>query len=213
MRSTHKKRIYIFIDESGTLPDTRDKYFILSAVTTREQRDLVEIANKLRKSSSKKHKVMSEIKYYKASDNIKTKYLTELSNLEIKAYVLEINKSNKKVQDSPLNYSIAANKLINKIMKSFNKSEIEITFDRHFHNERSQNEFNEYIFRKDPRIAKIRHVDSQRERAVNSADMVSGSYLARITKRSNFFRIISKKVKVYKTSWVKLKRENLAEPV
>ena len=209
-------KVIVFIDESGTLPDKDDGYLVMSAVVTKNPTDLIKISNKLRRKNSAKGKLQSEIKFYKSGRNTIINYLNYLKLIKCNIYILIINKSGRGVADTPQNYSILVKKLIEPVLKRYNRYQIELVLDRHFHNQSQQNLFNSFLA--SPSFGEkcsVRHVDSQRERAVNSADMVSGSYLAfRTKKNTEYFKLIKGNVaKIIRKKWTMLKRENLAEPV
>lgn len=75
------KKITIFIDESGTLPDAKDKVIVMAAVGTDVPKMLLEVVKKARKKIKffKKEKQISEIKFYRASKRTKLAYLEGLA--------------------------------------------------------------------------------------------------------------------------------------
>lgn len=82
MPAKNHSKIFVFVDESGTLPDKDDKYFVLSAVISKNPSELTNVANKLRKKSDSKHKLQSEIKFYKSGEHTIVKYLSYLNLTE-----------------------------------------------------------------------------------------------------------------------------------
>ena len=64
-----KLKMTVFIDESGTLPDPKDKVIVVAAVGTHMPKFLAEINKTIRKriKSSEIDKAISEIKFHQAS--------------------------------------------------------------------------------------------------------------------------------------------------
>lgn len=81
-------KISILIDESGTLPDPKDKVIIMAAVGVNAQEVLLSVLKKTRKSMScnKKEKTVSEINFYKAGERTKAVYLKELSSADVNIF-------------------------------------------------------------------------------------------------------------------------------
>ncbi|MBI4225546.1 DUF3800 domain-containing protein [Candidatus Roizmanbacteria bacterium] len=60
------KKITIFIDESGTLPDPKDKVVIVAAVGTEIPHKLIEVVKSIRKYLKSKKNISNEIKFYRS---------------------------------------------------------------------------------------------------------------------------------------------------
>lgn len=215
-----RKLKYIFIDESGTLPDKNDSFVVVTAIATDDPRKLSEVSNFVRKNLKKSKKAPSEIKFYSSGDKTRTIFLSKLNQLDISVSVLMISKKNSSIEDSPLNFATACYYSIKPIVRKNKLLDIELVFDKHFHKLDDQCRFNFFLERRLHNIKKIRHVDSQRERAVNCADMISGAVLCSLRKTNKFFLIIKRKIVHYKqVQWSELKRKflseikNLAEPM
>lgn len=215
-----KKLKYIFIDESGTLPDKNDSFVVVTAIATDDPRKLTDLSSSVRKSLRGSKKVPAEIKFYSSGDKTKTIFLTKLNRLDISVSVLVVSKKDSSIEDSPLNFAALCYYSIKPITSKNKLLDIELIFDKHFHRPDDRLRFNLFLERKIHNIKKIRHVDSQRERAVNCADMISGAVLCSLRKTDKFFLIIKKKIAHYKqVQWSELKRKflseikNLAEPM
>lgn len=82
----------------------------------------------------------------------------------------------------------------------------EIVFDKHFHRETDQNNFNKTLLSLFDKEFPVVHVDSTRDTRVNVADMVAGSLLWKYTGRNEKFyelikeNIISEKILNWKTA-------------
>lgn len=215
-----RKLKYLFIDESGTLSDKNDSFVVVTAVATDDPRKLTDLSNSIRKSLRGSKKLPAEIKFYSSGDKTKTIFLTKLNQLDISISVLVVSKKDSSIEDSPLNFASVCYYSIEPITRKNKSSDIELVFDKHFHKPGDQLRFNLFLERKIHNIKKIRHVDSQRERAVNCADMISGTVLCSLRKTDKFYLIIKKKIAHYKqVRWSELKRKflseikNLAEPM
>jgi len=64
-------KVTVFIDESGTLPDPKDKVVIVAAVGTEAPKQLLTISKSVRKFQKKK---TTEIKFYRAGERTKKKF-------------------------------------------------------------------------------------------------------------------------------------------
>ncbi len=75
------KKFTIFIDESGTLPDPKDKIVIVAAVGVDNPSEIFDINNKVRKKIKflKKEKEIPEIKFYRAGKHTKFFYLKKMA--------------------------------------------------------------------------------------------------------------------------------------
>ena len=215
-----RKLKYIFIDESGTLPDKKDSLVVVTAIAIDDPRKLTNLSNSVRKGLKGSKKVPSEIKFYSSGDKTKTIFLTKLNQLDISVSILVVSKKDSSIEDSPLNFAAICYYSIKPLARKNKLSDIELVFDKHFHKLDDQLRFNLFLERKFHNIKKIRHVDSQRERAVNCADMISGSMSYSLRKTNKFFPIIKRKIAYYKqVQWSELKRKflseikNLAEPM
>ncbi|MBU1200231.1 DUF3800 domain-containing protein [Patescibacteria group bacterium] len=203
----NKLNITIFIDESGTLPDPKDKVVIVAAVGTNIISQLTSVTKTIRKTRDAKK--LSEIKFYRAGDKTKTKFLKTLANKNIDIFVLIVEKQGKSIKDSPENFAILCWQLIEECKLLYQNNLKKIIFDRHFHRLIDQEEFDLILTKLLKKKFAISHVDSQKVPAVNSADMIAGSVLwATTNKNDKFYQLIKEKIIVEKTiSWKKIARK------
>ena len=191
-------KITIFIDESGTLPDPKDKVVIVAAVGTKLPDKLLEIEKKIRKGlrQQKKKDNIAEIKFYHAGDKTKQKFLELLLKCEIDIFVLIIQKDQQRITDSPENFALLSYLLIEQVLFFYPADRIEkIIFDKHFHQTKDLALFSRLLLKFLKRQIKIQHVDSLADSRVNSADMVAGSLLWKYTgKDDKFYKIICDKI-------------------
>lgn len=207
------KKFTIFIDESGTLPDPKDKVIIVAAVGIDNPNEFLDISNKVRKKIKffKKEKEISEIKFYRAGEHTKILYLNEMAGKEIDIFALIVEKEKMKIADSPNNFAILAYFLIEECLLFYNggKGIKEIIFDKHFSKQKDQEEFTKLLLKFLDADFIIKHWDSQKNTEVNVADMIAGSLLWKYTKKEEkFYNIIKKRIVSEKfLNWKQIKRK------
>ncbi|MDP2946735.1 MAG: hypothetical protein Q8N88_01340 [Nanoarchaeota archaeon] len=114
----------------------------------------------------------------------------------------------RKIKDTPENFAVICGLLLQNVF-TFYPDVKEIVFDRHFHKDEDIEKFNKTLkgfFNK--KLPKIDHVESQRNRAVNVADMVAGAILAKETgKDSRFYKIFGERIVTEsRLNWPEAKR-------
>lgn len=191
-------KISILIDESGTLPDPKDKVIIMAAVGVGAREVLLSVLKKVRKSiqSNKKEKSISEIKFYKAGEHTKAVYLKELSLTDVDIFALIVEKNDKSIEDTPENFALLAYILLKECLVFYQGIKIEeVIFDKHFQQKEDLLKFNETLLKllKEPLV--LKHLDSVDNPEINSADMVAGSLLWKYTgKNEKFYNLIKDKI-------------------
>jgi len=199
------KQVVIFIDEAGTLPDPQDRVVIVAAVGSKLPQKLVAITKSVRKFL--KNKALSEIKFYRAGERIKKKFLEKLTKEDLEIFVLTIEKHGQKITDTPENFALLCWLLLEDCLAFYQSQVVQVIFDRHFHRIRDQERFNRSLIQLLKRKLDISHVDSQKDPRVNVADMVAGSLLWQKTgKDDQFYRLIKEKIVAEKViDWKKLR--------
>jgi hypothetical protein len=198
--------ITIFVDESGTLPDPRDRIVIVAAVGVQNLSALNLIFKSVRKRRIGKEKSL-ELKFYKAGDKTKKTFFDKLAKEELPIFILIVDKMGRAVKDSPENFAILCGLLISEIMH-FMKIQ-KVVFDRHFQRQIDEKEFNKTLLRfLDNQSFFLEHVGSQENILVNVADMVAGAVLAKETKKdTSFYEIIRDKIiSEVRLNWPEVKR-------
>jgi len=188
----------IFIDESGTLPDPKDKIIIVAAVGVDVVDDLLDVIKKVRSQiqSNKKEKQISEIKFYKAGDRTKTIFLQELIKKQIDIFVVIVDKVSQIIPDTPENFALISYFLLEECFLFYRNEKIDkVVFDKHFGREYDQSEFNKKLSYLLGKEINFLHLDSQNNPEVNSADMVAGSLLWKYSgKNDKFYNIIKDRI-------------------
>ena len=136
------KNIYIYVDESGTLPDPQSPVIVVAAVGTEKSRSLL-LASKSAKQSVRKN--TSEIKFYRAGDNTKKRFLQKLANQDVDIFVLTIEKHGQKITDSPENFAFVCSLLLNDCLIYYQNTALQIIFDRHFHRQIDRDTFDDTL--------------------------------------------------------------------
>ena len=195
------KHIFIYVDESGTLPDPKGPVIIIAAVATYSANQLI-----LPKKSIKTK--TGEVKFYNSGENTKKNYLTTLSKLDIQIFALILEKRGQKIPDTPENFAAICSLILHDCLDYYQNSLVSIIFDRHFHKSSDREEFDEIIRKLTSQNITISHVDSLKEPAVNTADMVAGSLLWKQTGKDNqFYKIIKCKIAEEKiVNWKEAKK-------
>lgn len=98
------KKVFIYVDESGTLPDPKDPAVVIAAVATYSPNKLL-LTNKtvIKKLHSNNTK---EIKFYTSGRNTKKKFLTVLAKQDIQIFTLILEKHGKNISDTSENFAI-----------------------------------------------------------------------------------------------------------
>ena len=204
------RKVTVYIDESGTLPDPKDKVVVVAAVGSEFPQGSDLLFKQLGKSVVFR-KPASELKFYTAGEKTKTLFFQALIKGNFSIFILIVEKIGRKIPDTPENYGAICLLLIREILKHFLNIG-ELIFDRHFSSKDDIDVFNliiQYIMGK--RMT-IRHVNSMEDKRVNVADMVAGAVLSKETgKEPRYYEMIASKiVKSKKVKWKEVKRRFLA---
>ena len=209
------KNITIFIDESGTLPDPEDKVVIVAAVGTKSPEKLMKVSKSVRKFLKSSKKNMTEIKFYKAGEKTKRRFLQELVKQKVEIFTLTVEKYSQKIPDTPENFALLCWFLLEDCLVFYRNQIKKIVFDRHFHKAKDQKEFNRILTKLLRKKFLFQHVNSYQDPRVNAADMVAGSLFWLETGKDKKFyqliknQIISKKV----LNWKEVKRKFFKEKI
>ena len=198
--------IFIFIDESGTLPDQKNKCVVLSAVATSNTESLSRLLQKTKKQSKTRKGL--EVKFYSAGNKTREFYLSFLVKEKISIFNLAINKGSQKIPDFPENYAVLSWILLLDALAYFKKDNVKIIFDRHFQRAVDETKFFEILQKLIGRKIKATSADSLREPGLTAADMVAGAFLyAQSGKQVKFYEIVKTKVISEKVvNWKEAKR-------
>lgn len=195
----YMQKLYCYVDESGTLPDPHDKVIVLAAVGTNLPQTLIEINTQIRKEirAHKKTEDLQEIKFYCAGDRTKRSYLEKLNRQSIDIFVLIVDKQGQAIPDTPENYAVLCYLLVEECRVFYKSTLSEIIFDKHFHRDVDQNEFDRILQNLLGNELAFSHADSIQRQELSAADMVAGSLLRKYTgKDSQFYELIREHIVV-----------------
>ena len=137
------KHIFIYVDESGTLPDPKGPIIVIAAVATYSINQLILPSKSASKSLFRNNG--NEIKFYKSGDKTKKKFLTVLSKSDIQIFALILEKHGQKIPDTPENFAAICSFILHDCLDYYQNSVISIIFDRHFHNPSDLKKFDAII--------------------------------------------------------------------
>lgn len=189
----------IFIDESGTLPDVKDKYIVITALVSYNPIELKNILPKFRrkiptKGLRKKERVLRELKFHYVGDITRRKVLEEIVDKNIDIYALVIDKMGRKIADTPQNYGKIIKTLITYLTK---RKDIikEIYIDKHFGDKETTNKFQALLKENLGRRIKLIQIDSIHDSRIDLVDFVAGAIFRKYrVSDTNFYNIISSKI-------------------
>jgi len=210
-----KYMITIFIDESGTLPDPKDKFIVICGVGVERIKEAENIFSRIRASLRQRKIKVQEIKFYYAGRNTKWQFLSGLVSANLKIFALVVDKKGRKIADIPENFCILVAELVNEINLWYRFKKINLILDRHFHRKIDEEKFNKFLklkINKEVRY-QIRHIDSRQIFLVNIADMAAGAILWKYSgKDLQFYNLIKENIIIEKiVSWPEIKRKNLLQ--
>jgi len=201
------KNITIFIDESGTLPDPKDKVIIVAAVGVGSPEKIETIIKAVRKRGKFK-KLTGEVKYYTVGEKGKRLFFEKIVKENFDIFILTVEKMGRSIPDTPEHFGILSGLLLENVFAFYSQIR-EIIFDRHFHRDKDIEKFNQVLGKFLGRdLPKIHHVDSKRDKKVNIADMIAGAVLAKETgKDKRFYEMFRKRiVSETRLNWPEAKR-------
>lgn len=200
--------VTIFIDESGTLPDSKDRVIIVAVVGVSSLQRLETIIKSIRKRGKFKRST-GEIKFYSAGDKTKKLFFEKIAKDKFDVFILIVEKMGRVIADTPENFAVLSGLLLVDVFAFYPKVS-EIIFDRHFHKEKEIKVFNEVLANFLERtLPKISHVDSKQNKNVNVADMVAGAVLAKESGKDKHFYEMFKDLIIseLRLNWPEAKRK------
>ena len=137
--------MYIFIDESGTLPDPKDKFIAVCGVVIEKIKEAENIISRILVSLRQKKIRIKEIKFYHAGQNTKRQFLSGMVAANFSIFALVVDKKGRKIADTPENFVILVAALMQEIQLWHSSPQINLIIDKHFHRRADQNKFNQYL--------------------------------------------------------------------
>ena len=207
------KQYYIFVDESGTLPDIKDNFIIIAGIGVERTKEAKNLVSRILKSLRQRKIRIKELKFYYAGGQSKRQILSGIVSASFEIFIIAIDKRNRKISDNPENFALLIGELVDEINFWKPNKKLKIIIDRHFHKKIDEKNFNNF-FRKNIREnvnCDIIHINSQQNFVVNLADFVAGSTLAKYNKNNfQFYNIFKENIIFEKiVNWPALKRKSL----
>ena len=198
----------IFIDESGTLPDTSDGYIVFAALVALKPQGLEKILSKFRKKTPtkglrKKEKHVKEFKFHYVGDITRRKVLEEIASKDVRIYILIVDKLGRKILDTPENYGKLVKTLSLNLINKENPKEILI--DKHFGNKNDTEKLQSILDLISGEV-NFQQVDSVVDPRIDLADFIAGAVFKKFrVGDEKFYEIFSSKIVWEETlKWNKL---------
>ncbi len=211
MKNNIKRLYYVFIDESGTLPDPKDKFIVVAGVGVKKIKEAENLVSRTLKSLRQRKIKIKELKFYSAGERTKRQVLSGIVSAGFEIFVVAVDKKGRKIPDTPNNFALLVSELINEIHFWQKERKFKIIIDRHFHRKIDEKNFNRSLKNniKQDLVFEIQHVNGQENFIVNLADFVAGSVLAKYNKNNfRFYDIIKESILIEKiVNWPELKRK------
>lgn len=207
---------YVLIDESGRLPDPRDRFVVIAAVVvetlTAIEKAFLKVRRKIPRKGKRRKERHLELKYSLMGEQTRQQVLKTLETIDFYSYVLVVDKQGRKIRDTPENYGLLISETLRSLRRTFFNINIEhILIDRHFTSIHQQQKVNAVIEKRLNKMLFVQHIDSSQNPVIAVADFIAGTVREsqfRKTRGSNSG--ISKKiVNVRNVSWRELKSGNL----
>ena len=204
---------FVFVDESGTLPDVKDKFIVIAGVGAEKAKDAKDLISRILKSLRQRKIKIKEVKFYYSGERTKIQILSGIISCGFDIFIIAIDKKNRKISDTPENFALLISELINEINLWKPRRNLKIIIDRHFHRKNDEKSFNNFLQEKVKKNVNynIQHTNSQQNIIVNLADFATGANLAKYNKNKfQFYDIIKENILFEKiVNWPALKRKNL----
>lgn len=200
----------IFIDESGTLADPKDRFVVFAGVFSKNPQSLTKLIPKARKrvppkKKLKRERLVSEFKFRSVGDSTKERILKEIAKLDVKLFVVILDKERRKVQDTPQNYALLVFTLLKQVFKK--EAVDKVVIDRHFNQVEKRQELTKQLVTLYGKELEVAQVDSLTDSRVDLADFVAGAVLKSARDRvEQFKKLIEPKIVSLKVvKWRELK--------
>ena len=138
-------------------------------------------------------------------DSTKERILKELASLDVKLFVLVLDKDRRKVQDTPENYAFLVATLLKQVFKK--ETLTQVVIDRHFNQVEKRQVLTRQLVNLYGKEISVVQIDSLADSRVDLADFVAGSVLKSVRDGIDKFKnlIESKIVNLKVIKWSKLK--------
>ena len=136
---------FVFVDESGTLPDVKDKFIVIAGVGAEKAKDAKDLISRILKSLRQRKIKIKEVKFYYSGERTKIQILSGIISCGFDIFIIAIDKKNRKISDTPENFALLISELINEINLWKPRRNLKIIIDRHFHRKNDEKSFNNFL--------------------------------------------------------------------
>src|SRR3989344_13997 len=215
MNLVEQKQLIVFVDESGTLPDSKDRFVVICGAAVEDIKEADSLIHKVLFSlrQTRDSLKLRELKFYHSRDAVKRIFLSAIAASRLKIFILIVDKQGRKIHDDPENFSVILAELIIEIFLWYRNVKLNLIIDRHFSRSGDEQEMDKLLshnfnYGSKWQLGSIQHIDSQSNLAVNIADMCAGAVLRKYRHGDDkFYFIIRENILVEKiANWPELKR-------
>lgn len=172
---------YGFLDESPNLTDKASFFSVVIVLTTdQNEKNYQSIFKRIRKSELKgKKKDIPELKFAHSTDRVRTKTLKAISKRSVKVSAFIIDKTNRRVPDTPENYGIVVGFAVSEALKKY--PIIVLTVDKKYTKPKDQEEVEKTTLKVVGKVSKKgvlqfkEHADSKSNSLLQMADFIAGA--------------------------------------
>ncbi len=172
---------YGFLDESPNLTDKESFFSVVIVLTTdQNKKNYQSIFKRIRKSELKgKKKDVPELKFAHSTDRVRTKTLQAISKRSVKVSAFIIDKTNRRVPDTPENYGIVVGFAVSEALKKY--PIIVLTVDKKYTKPKDQEEVEKTTLKVVGKVSKKgvlqfkEHADSKSNSLLQMADFIAGA--------------------------------------
>lgn len=172
---------YGFLDESPNLTDKAAFFSVVIVLTTdQNEKNYQSIFKRIRKSElHSKKKDTPELKFAYSTDRVRTKTLQAISKRSIKVSAYIIDKTNRRVPDTPENYGIVVGFAVSEALKKH--PVIVLTVDKKYTKPKDQEEVEKTTLKVVGKVSKKgvlqfkEHADSKGNSILQIADFIAGA--------------------------------------
>ncbi|MEK9135135.1 MAG: DUF3800 domain-containing protein [Patescibacteria group bacterium] len=212
-----QKQYFVLIDESGTLPDIKDKFIVIAGVRLEKMKEALDLISRTLKTLRQRKIKIKEVKFYYAGEKTKRQILSGIISTGLEIFAIVVDKKRRKIPDTPENFALLVSEIINEINLWQPETNLKIIIDRHFHEKNKENDFNKFLQKGVKRNANytIQHINSNQNLIINLADFSAGAILTKYNKNnSQFYDIIKESILLEKIiNWPELKRKSLYKKI
>lgn len=153
---------------------------VFAGVFSKNPQSLIKLIPKARKrvppkKKRKRERLVSEFKFRSVGDSTKERILIALASLDVKLFVLVLDKERRKIKDTPENYGLLVFTLLKQVFKK--ETVDKIVIDRHFNQVEKRQELTGQLRTLCGMDIEIAQVDSLTDSRVDLADFIAGAVL------------------------------------